>query len=71
MLASLGFALFLWPRANAALTQGETQVRRYAPLGRTGMKVSDISFGGSRLRAGDEKIVLHAFDRGINYFDSA
>jgi predicted aldo/keto reductase-like oxidoreductase len=35
------------------------------------MKISDISFGSSPLDAGQEKIVLHAFDRGINYFDTA
>ncbi len=34
------------------------------------MKISDVSFGGSRLR-GDEGLVRHAFDRGINYFDTA
>jgi len=34
------------------------------------MKVSDISLAAAVAR-GDEKIVLHAFDRGINYFDSA
>lgn len=55
--------------SSAALTGPE--VRRYSPLGRTGMKVSDISFGSSRLHAGDEDLVRHAFDRGINYFDSA
>src|SRR5262245_33060036 len=34
------------------------------------MKISDVSFGGSRLR-GDEDLVQHALDRGINYFDTA
>jgi len=47
----------------------EPQVRRYAPLGRTGMKIADISFGSSRTR--DANLVRHAFARGINYFDSA
>ncbi len=55
--------------AAASIPPGE--VRRFAPLGKTGLKVSDISFGGSRLHIGDEDIVRHAFDRGINYFDSA
>jgi predicted aldo/keto reductase-like oxidoreductase len=32
--------------------------------------MADISFGGSRLRD-DVKLVQHAFDRGINYFDTA
>lgn len=47
------------------------RVRRYQRLGRTGFEVSDISFGSSRLRAGQEHLVHHALDRGINYFDSA
>jgi predicted aldo/keto reductase-like oxidoreductase len=46
-------------------------VRRYVPLGRTGIQISDISFGASSLDAGQEAIVLHAFERGINYFDTA
>src|ERR1700730_8958219 len=47
------------------------KVQRYVTLGRTGMQVSDISFGGSRLGAGEGDIVRHALDRGINYFDIA
>jgi predicted aldo/keto reductase-like oxidoreductase len=46
-------------------------VRRYVPLGNTGIKMSDISFGASRLGAGEENLVRHAFDRGVNYFDTA
>src|SRR5262249_38739633 len=41
------------------------------PLGRTGMKISDISFGADRLSPGQEDLVRHAFDVGINYFDTA
>jgi predicted aldo/keto reductase-like oxidoreductase len=55
--------------ASALAAPPEPQVRRYAPLGRTGMKVSDISFGSSRTR--DPEVVRHAFERGVNYFDSA
>lgn len=46
-------------------------VRRYVTLGRTGLKISDISFGSSRLRSGEEYLIDHAFDQGINYFDTA
>ena len=46
-------------------------VSRYVRLGRTGIKISDISFGSSRLRQGEEDIVRHAIDRGVNYFDTA
>ncbi len=55
--------------ATASIPPGE--VRRYSPLGKTGLKISDISLGGSRLNRGDEDVVRHAYDRGINYFDSA
>ena len=47
------------------------RVQRYATLGRTGIKISDVSFGGSQLGAGEGDLVRHAFDQGINYFDSA
>jgi len=47
----------------------EPRVRRYVALGKTGMKISDISFGSSRMS--DPKAVRHAFERGVNYFDSA
>jgi len=43
----------------------------YRELGRTGLKISDVSFGASRLRRGEEGLVRHALDHGINYFDSA
>ena len=46
-------------------------VKRYVTLGRTGLQISDISFGSSRLRRGEERLVRHALDRGINYFDTA
>jgi hypothetical protein len=49
----------------------EAQIRRYAELGRTGMNISDISFGADRLSPGQEDLVLHILDPGINYFDTA
>ena len=47
------------------------EVKKYKTLGRTGLKISDISFGSSQLRSGQEDLVRHAMDRGINYLDSA
>ncbi|MYJ75303.1 MAG: aldo/keto reductase [Gammaproteobacteria bacterium] len=47
------------------------EVKRYARLGRTGHEISDISFGSSSLRPGQENLVHLAMDRGINYFDTA
>jgi predicted aldo/keto reductase-like oxidoreductase len=46
-------------------------VKSYHRLGRTELKISDISFGTTRLRSGTENLVHHAMDKGINYFDSA
>ncbi len=57
----------------AAQTSGMPagEVRRYVTLGRTGLSVSDISFGSSGLSAGGEDAVHFALERGINYFDTA
>lgn len=46
-------------------------VQAYNRLGRTELEISDVSFGSSRLRTGEEHLVKHALDRGINYFDTA
>ena len=70
-LASLGVGLFPLTGAAGQLPHARAEVRRYVPLGRTDIQISDISFGASRLNAGEEAIVLHAFERGINYFDTA
>lgn len=66
--------LAVWSGHTSAATRlasPEAKVRRYVRLGRTEMKISDISFGASRLRLGQEQLVHHALDRGINYFDTA
>ena len=71
VLASVGVSILpLAGAANASL-EAAPQVRRYSTLGRTGLKISDISFGASRLTSGNEDLVRHAFDCGVNYFDSA
>ncbi|MBF0422698.1 MAG: aldo/keto reductase [Magnetococcales bacterium] len=44
-------------------------VRRYRPLGKTGISMSDISFGAGHVPSGS--LILRAIDRGINYFDTA
>jgi predicted aldo/keto reductase-like oxidoreductase len=54
---------------DALASDPEPRVRRYVELGKTGMKISDISFGSSRMF--DPKTVRHAYERGVNYFDSA
>jgi uncharacterized protein len=67
---SLGIGAFGSAAAAASLPQ-TPQVRRYSELGHTGMQISDISFGADRLSSGEEDLVKHACDLGINYFDTA
>jgi hypothetical protein len=45
------------------------QIRRFRRLGRTGLEISDISFGSSRTT--DPDLVRYALGRGVNYFDTA
>jgi predicted aldo/keto reductase-like oxidoreductase len=71
VLAGVGVSLMPLGGSASASLDTTPQVRRYATLGRTGLKISDISFGASRLTSGNEDLVRHAFDSGINYFDSA
>lgn len=53
----------------AADKNDKARVTAYRPLGRTAIKMSDISFGAGKLPAAS--MVLRAIDRGINYFDTA
>jgi predicted aldo/keto reductase-like oxidoreductase len=55
--------------AAPARAQPGPGIRRYARLGRTGLKISDISFGSASMS--DPAVVRHALARGINYFDTA
>ena len=41
----------------------------YRVLGRTGLKVSALSFGVGRLT--DPTLLRHALDMGVNFFDTA
>ena len=52
-LTGLGAALFPLTAAARPREPSNVEVRRYVPLGRTGIKMSDISFGSSRLDAGE------------------
>jgi hypothetical protein len=69
--ASALSALLPSARHAAAADHAANRVQGYRRLGRTGFEISDISFGSSRLRRGEEHLVHHALDHGINYFDSA
>ncbi len=57
--------------AGTATPGAAPRVQRYVPLGNTGLSISDISFGSSRLREGQEDLVRHALACGVNYFDTA
>ena len=70
-LAGLGMSVLPLRASAQPAGGGGTRVQRYATLGRTSMRVSDISFGASRLGAGEGDLVRHALDRGVNYFDTA
>jgi predicted aldo/keto reductase-like oxidoreductase len=71
VLAGVGVSILPLAGAASASLEAAPQVRRYSTLGRTGLKISDISFGASRLTSGEEDLVRHAYDCGVNYFDSA
>ncbi|MDH4128370.1 MAG: aldo/keto reductase [Spirochaetota bacterium] len=48
---------------------GSSRIMSYRSLGKTGLKVSDISFGAGGLF--DHKLALRAIELGVNYFDTA
>jgi predicted aldo/keto reductase-like oxidoreductase len=57
------------PADRLAANEPAGGIQRYVRLGRTELQVSDISLGSSS--NSDPKVVAHAFDRGVNFFDSA
>jgi predicted aldo/keto reductase-like oxidoreductase len=56
-------------RAQAEKGEQESSIRAYRTLGRTGFKASDISMGCTRAR--EVNVYRYAYDRGVNYFDTA
>jgi len=51
-------------------TETETEkIKTYRVLGRTGFKVSDIGMGTNR--SIESNVIRYAYDKGVNYFDSA
>jgi len=55
------------PAGSASSLPGENRIRGYRALGKTGLEISDISMGA----AVDDAVIRYAFDRGVNYFDTA
>jgi len=62
-----------WSLTQAQETKQATEqvekIKQYRILGRTGFKVSDIGMGGTRNR--ESNVFRYAYDKGINYFDTA
>ena len=68
--ALLGGAAALAPLANAcAAPSPAAHTMRSRPLGKTGLTVSEIGFGGYPLD--DPDVLLYALDRGVTYVDTA
>jgi predicted aldo/keto reductase-like oxidoreductase len=57
------------PQEGTAQEPGKPAIREYRTLGRTGYKVSDISFGNGAMH--EPSLLEYAIDRGINYVDTA
>ena len=64
-----GAALTLAGMGTAAQAAPTPAIQRYVRLGKTELKVSDISFGSAS--SFDASLVRHALARGVNYFDTA
>ncbi|MCP5057148.1 MAG: hypothetical protein GY937_10540 [bacterium] len=70
LASGLGMGAAFTPLAAVAAPAPQPAIRRTVRLGRTGLEISDIGFGSSRL-AGDEALVGRALDRGVTFFDTA
>jgi len=68
--AGVGLGLGAAGSLRAEQPAAEPGIASYRKLGRTGLEISDISFGSSRLADGED-VVRYALDHGINYFDTA
>jgi uncharacterized protein len=66
--AALGLSVSEALAREASASPG-SRIVRYVRLGHTDLKVSDISFGSAS--SADPALVTHAFERGVNYFDTA
>lgn len=70
--AALGGAYlgFYAPRfLNMGPSANPSPNMQYRVLGKTGLKVSEVGFGGYPIR--DPRVVQYAIDQGINYIDTA
>lgn len=56
------------PHKSSAATE-KAIIKSYGEIGKTGLKMSDISFGCGKLSSAS--MIARAMDRGINYFDTS
>ncbi|MCP4148471.1 MAG: aldo/keto reductase, partial [bacterium] len=66
---SLGSNLNAAPATEKNKKEEELKIRKYNPLGKTGLKVSDVIFGSVRVFSANA--LSYAYDLGINTFDTA
>ena len=57
------------PGLFPSLPRQDAKIQAYRTLGRTGFQVSDVGMGSVPLR--ETAVVRYAYDKGINYFDTA
>jgi aryl-alcohol dehydrogenase-like predicted oxidoreductase len=57
------------PSEKLINNQDELKIKQYNPLGKTGIKTSDIIFGAGAIH--NPGVIRYAFDLGINIFDTA
>lgn len=57
------------PAADAGREPAPPRVRKYNPLGKTGLKASDVSCGAISLF--NPNVLRYAYDCGVTYFDTA
>jgi hypothetical protein len=69
LLTTAASTLGVTAPASAQAAPDKARVQRYQPLGRTALKISDISFGAGQVPSAS--LVLRAIDQGVNYFDTA
>ena len=55
--------------AQASAAKPPLKIKEYRTLGRTGYKLSDISFGAGNLT--NANVLQAALDAGVNYIDTA
>ena len=67
--ATIGGAVVLGVSPNSDAAFEKATIQKYKELGKTGLKMSDISFGCGKLSSAS--LIARAINRGVNYFDTS